>query len=180
MTQPYVMSIQVGLPQTFGIAGAPDKMDQPWTTGFFKTPITGKVWLSATNLDGDRQADLENHGGLEKAVLAYAASHYPQWRTDLQLPEMAYGAFGENLTVVGQTEADVCIGDIYELGEAQLQVSQPRQPCWKLSRRWRIADLAQQVVKNGRSGWYFRVLKEGYIEANQALVLPSNHAVYLT
>lgn len=171
MTAPHVISIQVGLPKTLGTKNAPNPLDRPWTTGFYKAAIAGKVWLSKTNIEGDGQADLENHGGLEKAVLAYGAAHYPGWRESLQLPDLGFGAFGENLTVVGQTEADVCIGDIYEFGEAQLQVSQPRQPCWKLSRRLRVKDLAQQVIRNGKSGWYFRVLKEGYIEPGQNLIL---------
>jgi len=171
MTKSHVISIQVGLPQTLGVKGASDPMDRPWTTGFFKTPIEEKIWLGLTNLVGDGQADLKNHGGVEKAVLAYAAEHYPIWREGLQLPDLSYGAFGENLTIADQTESSVCIGDIYDLGEAQIQVSQPRQPCWKLSRRWRIRNLALQVQKNGRTGWYFRVLKEGNIEPNQPLIL---------
>ncbi len=168
---PHVVSIQVGLPQSLGTEGAPDPMDRPWSTGFFKDPIQGEIWLDWTNLAGDGQADLTNHGGPHKAVLAYAAEHYPYWRETLKLPDLPYGAFGENLTVQGQSEATVCIGDIYDLGEAQLQVSQPRQPCWKLSRRWRIRDLALQVQTGGRSGWYFRVLRPGQIQPGLDLIL---------
>jgi len=171
MNTPNVISIQVGLPKALGVKGASNPMDRPWTTGFFKTPIAGKIWLGSTNLQGDGQADLKNHGGVEKAVLAYSAEHYPTWRGSLELPDLPYGAFGENLTIADQTEFSVCIGDIYQLGEAQIQVSQPRQPCWKLSRRWRIRDLAIQVQQNGRTGWYFRVLKEGNIEPNLPLIL---------
>ncbi|MGK7896799.1 MAG: MOSC domain-containing protein [Xenococcus sp. (in: cyanobacteria)] len=171
MTTPHVISIQVGLPQAFGVKGASNSMDRPWTTGFFKTPIAGEIWLGSTNLVGDGQADLKNHGGVEKAVLAYAAEHYSAWQKDLQLSDFPYGAFGENLTIMDQTETSVCIGDIYNLGTAQIQISQPRQPCWKLSRRWRIRDLALKVQKNGRTGWYFRVLKEGNIEPNLPLIL---------
>ena len=171
MNIPRVISIQVGLPQALGVKGAFNPMDRPWTTGFFKSPVEEKIWLGSTNLVGDGQADLKNHGGVEKAVLAYAAEHYPIWREDLQLPDLLYGAFGENLTISGQTESSVCIGDTYNLGEAQIQISQPRQPCWKLSRRWQIRDLALQVQQNGRTGWYFRVLKEGDIEPNLPLIL---------
>ncbi|MGG6241672.1 MOSC domain-containing protein [Nodosilinea sp. AN01ver1] len=168
---PELVSIQVGLPQTLGTDAAPDPMDRRWTTGFFKQPIEGEVWLSPTNLAGDGQADLKNHGGVDKAVLAYSADHYPYWRSHLNQSELPYGGFGENFTVAGQTEADVCIGDIYAIGSARVQVSQPRQPCWKLSRRWRIADLALQVKANGRSGWYFRVLQEGVVEPGVAITL---------
>jgi MOSC domain-containing protein YiiM len=166
-----ILSIQVGLPKSLGVTGAPDPMDRPWSTGFFKKPIQGEVWLGSTNLAGDGQADLKYHGGVEKAVLAYAAEHYPSWQARLKLPDLSYGAFGENFTVADQTESSVCIGDIYDIGEAQVQVSQPRQPCWKLSRRWRIRDLAFQVQTTGQTGWYFRVLKEGMVEAGMKLVL---------
>lgn len=168
---PRVISIQVGLPQTLGKEGVTDFMDRPWTTGFLKMPTQGKIWLGLTNLNGDGQADLKHHGGTEKAVLAYAAEHYPSWQASLQLSDFSYGAFGENFTIEGQTESSVCIGDIYQLGEAQIQISQPRQPCWKLSRRWHIRDLALQVQNNGKTGWYFRVLKAGYVEPNLSLLL---------
>ena len=161
---PQVVTIQVGLPRSLGVKGSPDPMDRPWSTGFFKEPIAGKIWLGQTNLAGDGQADLQNHGGPEKAVLAYAAEHYAYWREKLDLPDLPYGAFGENFTVDGQAEAAVCIGDVYQIGAALVQVSQPRQPCWKLSRRWRIRDLARQVQAAGLTGWYFRVLREGTVE----------------
>jgi len=168
---PYVVTIQVGLPKTLGTDDAPDPMDRTWFTGFYKEPIAGEVWLSRTNLAGDGQADLKNHGGVDKAVLAYSAEHYDYWRSHLQLPELPPGAFGENFTVQGQTEAEVCIGDIYTIGAAKVQVSQPRQPCWKLARRWRIEDLALQVKANGRSGWYLRVLQEGSVQPGQEMTL---------
>jgi len=166
-----ITTLQVGLPQSRGQEHAPDPMDRPWTTGFFKQPVAGPLWLGANNLEGDGQADLKNHGGVDKAVLAYSAHHYDYWRSHLHLPDLPYGAFGENFTIVGQTETDVCVGDTHTIGEARVQVSQPRKPCWKLSRRWRIADLAQQVLANGRSGWYFRVLQEGQVAPGQVMQL---------
>ena len=164
-------SLQIGQPQTLGQVDAPDPMDRPWTTGFFKQPVAGPVWLNSTHVEGDGQADLKNHGGVDKAVLAYSAEHYTFWKTHLNLPDLPPGAFGENFTIMGQTEAEVCVGDIYTIGEAVVQVSQPRQPCWKLSRRWRIEDLAQQVLANGRTGWYFRVLQTGIVSPGQAVAL---------
>ncbi|MCM1983251.1 MOSC domain-containing protein [Lyngbya confervoides] len=166
-----VATMQVGLPKTLGQDDAPDPMDRLWRTGFFKRPVVDPIWLGATNLEGDGQADLKNHGGVDKAVLAYSAHHYDYWKSHLHWPELPYGAFGENFTIVGQTESEVCVGDTYGLGEAKVQVSQPRKPCWKLSRRWRIPDLAQQVLANGRSGWYFRVLQEGLVAPGQAMRL---------
>jgi len=129
------------------------------------------VFVGKTNLAGDGQADLVNHGGVDKAVLAYSAEHYPKWREGLQLPEMPHGAFGENLTIDGMSEGSVCIGDTFRIGTAIFEVSQPRQPCWKLSRRWRMHELAALVVRNGRSGWYLRVVEEGRIEAAMPVIL---------
>jgi MOSC domain-containing protein YiiM len=168
---PVLLSIQVSLPKAYGQPGADDWMDQPWQTGFYKEQVFGPQWLAQTNLAGDGQADLVNHGGPDKAVLAYAAAHYPRWRERLQRPDFPYGAFGENFTVDGLTEDTVCIGDIYRLGGALVQVSQPRQPCWKLARRWRIKTLAALVEQNGWTGWYLRVLEEGEVEAGQPMAL---------
>jgi MOSC domain-containing protein YiiM len=167
-----LLSVQVGQPRTYGYAGAADPMDRPWASGFFKRPVAGPVHVGRTNVAGDGQADLRNHGGPDKSVLAYAAAHYDLWRRELGLPDMPYGGFGENFTVSGLTEPEVCVGDTYRIGDRVLvQVSQPRQPCWKLGRRWRLADLPGRVVENGRSGWYFRVLHEGIVEAGMPLVL---------
>ncbi len=193
MSTPYIVSIQVGKPKALGIKTVanmtnrsklarisifkrvllrtPFMMYIPWSTAFYKKAVNGKVWLGKCNLSGDGQADLKNHGGPEKAVLAYSAEHYPTWRSEINCPELPYGAFAENFTVSGLTEELVCIGDIYSVGGAHLQVSQPRQPCWKISRRWRIKDLAGRVKATGRTGWYFRVLTEGYVERGLPLVL---------
>jgi len=164
-------SIQVGTPQSYGFDDAVDAHDQPWTTGFFKTGIEGRVFADKTNLAGDGQADLKNHGGVDKAVLAYSADHYSKWRQELDKPDLPHGAFGENLTIAGLNEASVCIGDIFRIGMVTFEVSQPRQPCWKLARRWRMHELTALVVGNGRSGWYLRVLEPGWIEAGMPVAL---------
>ena len=169
--KPIVLSIQVGLPKHLGAPDAPDPMDRPWVTAAFKEPVEGPVWLGRTNLVGDGQANLEVHGGPDKAVLAYAADHYPVWRTELELPDLGNGGFAENFTVAGLTEPTVAIGDIYSIGDARVQVSEPRQPCWKNSRRWRIRDLSLRIQNSGRTGWYFRVLKEGIVQQGLSLVL---------
>jgi len=166
-----LISIQVGLPKTINQGEADDSPNPSWTTGFFKNPVQGKIWLSHTNLEGDGQADLHNHGGLEKAINTYPHEHYTYWEQTLGWRKLDAGSFGENFTINGLLESDVCIGDIFDVGEARIQVSQPRQPCWKLSRRWGIHDLALQVQNTGRTGWYFRVLTEGFVEAGTQLVL---------
>lgn len=166
-----LVSVQAGMPQHFGTEDAADLIDRPWFSGFAKKPLDGPIWLGRTNLDGDGQADLKNHGGPDKAVLAYSADHYPLWREELNRPDLPYGAFGENFTITGLEESSVCIGDTYTVGEALLQVSQPRQPCWKISRHLRINDALERVSATGRTGWYFRVLKEGHVEPGILVVL---------
>lgn len=167
-SMPRVVELRVGLPRQLGASGANER---PWSTGSFKEPVAEPVWLGWTNLTGDGQADLKNHGGPDKAVCAYPAMYYAGWRDELGHPKFGYGAFGENLTVEGMSETTVCIGDIFRFGTARIQVSQPRQPCWKLSRRWGIKDLALRVQTTGRTGWYFRVLEEGEVAAGHLLVL---------
>ena len=166
-----ILSIQVGMPARRGNSDAEDAMEREWYSGFIKEPVTGPVRLGLLNLEGDGQADLTHHGGVDKSVLAYPSSHYPLWERELELPGIPFGGFGENFTVEGLEEDNVCIGDTFSIGDAVVQVSQPRQPCWKISRRWKIPDLTARVMKTGRTGWYFRVLKEGTVEAGQPLRL---------
>ena len=162
---PSLVSIQVGQPQTRGEVGATHPMEVQWTSAFVKEPVQGRVFLTRTGLAGDGQADREVHGGPERAVLAYAAAHYPKWRAELAMPELPHGAFGENFTISDLDETTACIADTLEIGEAIVQVSIPRGPCWKISRRWQREDLLQRVVENGRTGWYLLVLQEGEVWA---------------
>ena len=171
MITSHLLSIQVGLPKTRGSDDAVDPMDEQWTSAIFKQPIAGQVWLGKENLVGDAQADRKNHGGPHRPVLAYAAAHYPLWQAELGLSEIPYGGFGENFTIDGLTEEAVCIGDTYTVGAVVVQVSQPRTPCWKIERRWRLPGLLQKVRDTGRTGWYLRVLTEGYVEAGQTVEL---------
>ncbi len=168
---PLIVSIQVGQPTEYLHQGAADGQGRTWTTAFFKTPVAGSVHVGRLGAAGDRQADLLNHGGVDKAVLAYSADHYGYWRQHLGLAEIPLGGFGENLSLAGLEESGVCIGDQWRAGDVLFEVTQPRQPCWKMSRRWRTADLAAQVIRNGRSGWYLRVLAEGEIAAGMDFTL---------
>lgn len=165
-----LVTLCVGKPQSYGSPDATNTHDKPWTTGFFKSPIVGRAFLGRTNLAGDGQADLKHHGGPDKAVLAYSAEHYPDWKSEINR-DLPHGAFGENFTVEGLSERTVCLGDVYSLGTARVEVSQPRQPCWKLARRWRMNELVAMVIQNGRSGWYLRVLEEGMVEPGMTMTL---------
>jgi MOSC domain-containing protein YiiM len=162
-----VSSIQVGLPADHG-ADAISKKD--WRSGIFKQPVSGRVWLDTLNLAGDGQEDLDNHGGPNRAILTYGADHYPGWRAELNVA-LPYGSFGENLTVTELTESTVCLGDVYALGEAIVQVTQPRAPCWKLARRNGIKTLTALVEQRGNGGWYQRVIQTGYVQAGDSYTL---------
>lgn len=165
-----LVSVQAGLPRAC-LGNRSGDTAKPWTTGIIKSHVDGPVWLGLLNLQGDGQADLVHHGGTNKAVCAYSADHFPFWRRELGGVDVQGGAFGENFTISGLTERDVCIGDVWQVGEARLQVSQPRQPCWKLTRRWNIKDLALRVQQSGCTGWYFRVLKEGFVAGGSPMAL---------
>jgi MOSC domain-containing protein YiiM len=169
--EPRILSIQVGMPQAYGTEDAADEMDRAWETSFFKQPVIGPRWLGKTNLEGNRQADTKNHGGPDKAALCYSAAHYPRWRAEITGFDPPHGGFGENFTIAGQSEETVCLGDMYGIGEVRVQVSQPRGPCWKIERRWRLPGLTARVRETGRTGWYVRVLTVGAVEAGMPLVL---------
>jgi MOSC domain-containing protein YiiM len=171
MNDASLLSIQVGLPRDIGTDDAADPMDQLWHSGFYKKPIAGPVQVGHLTVTGDGQADLSVHGGPDRPILAYAAAHYAEWERELGITLVPFGAFGENFTVQGLTDAEVCLGDRYAIGSLLVEVSQPRQPCWKLARRWRNKALPALVIKHFRGGWYFRVLKEGIVEAGNSIQL---------
>ncbi|MFK8027119.1 MAG: MOSC domain-containing protein [Gammaproteobacteria bacterium] len=165
-----IESIQVGTPRVI----APD-----WTTSIYKSPVAGQVYLSKYNLEGDKQADLTVHGGLDKAVNVYPIEHYAYWkqrkgllfRRRINLPTPNNGSFGENFTVSGLIEDNVFIGDVYEVGASIVEISQPRQPCWKLARKFNQAQLPFWVQQTSKTGWYFRVVQEGEVQAGDKFVL---------
>ncbi|MBM4457442.1 MAG: MOSC domain-containing protein [Chloroflexi bacterium] len=171
MAEPRLLSIQIGPVRALGDPEGTDPADRLWTTGLFKASVDGPVWLSAAGLPGDQQADLVNHGGPHKAVNVYPNEHYAFWRESLNRPAIAAGAFGENFTTAGWLEEEVCIGDVYAIGAAAVQVSQPRGPCWKLARRWQVPDLDRRIRALGRTGWYLRVLDEGFVQAGETIRL---------
>ena len=169
-----LVGIQVGRPRLFEGGRTGDRSARDWTSGIAKEPVSGAVRVGTTNLEGDAQADLDAHGGPDKAICVYPAEHFRHWKASVDLI-LAPGGFGENFTTRGMLESDACIGDVYRVGSCLVQVSQPRQPCWKLARRWSMPDLAAKVQQTGKTGWYFRVIEEGMATAGDAIVLEQRH-----
>ena len=167
-----IVSLQLGRPRE-SVSQLKDGKDAEWVSSIWRTPTADRLHLGCTDLEGNAQADLKNHGGPDKAVCCYSAEHYPLWRERLGLTEEAFGpgAFGENFTVSEMTEDAVCLGDIYTVGTATVQVSQPRMPCWKVGRRWERPDLPGEMTGTGRTGFYLRVLAEGEVGAGDTLNL---------
>ncbi len=142
-------------------------------SGIDKHPVTGPVTLTAQGLEGDEQGDRSVHGGPDKAIHHYAWEHYATWQAELgDLPVLRQpGAFGENFSTTGITEASLCWGDRVRVGSCLLELAQTRQPCWKLNTRFGHAHMARQVQTTGRTGWYWRVLEGGQVQAGDALYL---------
>lgn len=140
-------------------------------SGIAKVPRQEALAVTTLGLAGDEQGDLRVHGGVEKAIHHYPREHYAAWLAELgEHPLlMQPGAFGENFSTTGWTEDDVCLGDLIRAGSALLQVSQGRMPCWKLSDRFGVANLALRVQQSGRTGWYYRVLQEGVVGVGDRL-----------
>lgn len=158
-----IVSLNVGLPRSVPY------MDREIRTGIFKQPVAGPLLLRRLNLDGDHQADLENHGGRNKAVYAYPSEHYEFWRGELPEKDLPWGMFGENLTTEGLLEENACIGDHFRIGQAIVKVTQPRIPCYKLGIRFGRADMVKRFLASRRSGIYFSVVEEGLINKGDTI-----------
>jgi MOSC domain-containing protein YiiM len=158
-----VLSVNVGGPREVEWRGE-------WVrTSIWKAPAPGRVAVGRTNLAGDEQSDLRVHGGVEKAVYVYPREHYAFWQAELPGVALGFGHFGENLTTTGLLEADVSIGDRLRIGSAELRVTQPRVPCFKLGLRFGRPDLVKRFLASGRSGFYLAVLREGELGAGDAI-----------
>ncbi len=167
MSSARLVSLNVGLTREFEWQG------KTVTTGIFKAPVEGSIRLDSLNLNGDAQADLTVHGGIDKAVYAYPVEHYQYWRSELPEVDFTYGIFGENLTISGLLEDEVNIGDRFGLGSVKLIVTQPRMPCYKLGLRFNRSDMVKRFLKSQLTGFYFRVLQEGEVETGDELKLIS-------
>jgi MOSC domain-containing protein YiiM len=159
-----LISVQVGVPRIVTQDG------QEVLTGIFKSPVNMRVQMRSLNLDGDQQADLSVHGGPNKAVYVYPSEHYPFWKKELPGMDLPWGSFGENLTTSGLLESAVHIGDRFTIGTAEVVVTQPRLPCFKLNLKFDRDDMVKRFLASRRIGFYLRVLREGEIGAGDEIV----------
>ena len=160
-----LLSVNVGLPRDIAWQG------KTVHTGIWKAPVNGPRMVRRLNIDGDGQGDLAGHGGERRAVFVYQMDSYRYWQNHLGRNDFTYGQFGENFTVDGLSDAEVCIGDRYRIGGALFEVTQPRVTCYRLGIRMNEPEMAALVVKHGRPGFYFRVLEEGEVEAGDEITL---------
>jgi len=158
-----MVSLNVGLPREVLWHG------RTVTTGIYKEPVEGRVALRKLNLDGDRQADLSVHGGEYKAVYCYPVAHYDYWKKELPGRELPMGMFGENFTTDGLREDSVHLGDKFSVGSAEVVVTQPRLPCYKLGVRFQSDDMVRRFLASGRTGFYLAVTREGEVGAGDAI-----------
>ena len=169
-----VLSINVGLPRELEWRGRLVR------TSIFKEPVASRVRIERLNVEGDRQSDLSVHGGADKAVYAYPAEHYPFWRQELPGVDLPWGAFGENLTTTGLLESDLHVGDRLRIGSAELVVTQPRLPCFKLGIRFGRADMVKRFLRSGRTGFYLAVVQEGEAAAGDEISLIASDPAAVT
>ncbi len=158
-----LVSVNTGLPRAVMWHG------RTVTTGIFKQPVEGRVALRSLNLDGDRQADLSVHGGEYKAVYCYPVAHYDYWQNELPGRELPIGMFGENFTTDGLLEDSVHLGDRFSVGSAEVVVTQPRLPCYKLGLRFQSDDMVRRFLASGRTGFYLAVTREGEVGAGDEI-----------
>ena len=170
----HVLSVNTSLPRDISWQGKTVR------TSIFKQPVAGPVAVLATHLAGDGQADLRVHGGPDKAVYAYPQEHWAYWRQLLPTAQLVPGAFGENLTTQGLLEADVRVGDCFQLGTAVLMAVQPRRPCFKLGIRLARPGIVREFELARRSGIYFRVQQPGTLQAGDAITLVQRSAFAAT
>ena len=169
-----LISLNTGLPREVEWKG------DAVTTGIFKEPVKGPVMLRTLNLDGDKQADLSVHGGVSKAVYAYPQEHYEFWKKELPDMNLPYGMFGENFTTEGLFEDNLNLGDRFRVGEAEIMVTEPRMPCYKLGVKFGRADIVKRFLVSRRTGFYFAVLQEGEVRAGDTIELLSRDGNNIT
>jgi MOSC domain-containing protein YiiM len=158
-----LISVNVGTPRTVWWRG------KQVSTGIFKSPVGGSVMAQPHNLEGDRQADLTVHGGADKAIYVYPSEHYDFWRSELPGMDLPWGMFGENFTTEGLLEEGVHIGDRLRVGEAEVRVTEPRMPCYKLGLKFERADMVKRFLASCRTGYYLAIVQPGLVAAGDAI-----------
>lgn len=169
----FLLSVNIGRVQVGTYKGKEAR------SGISKLAISQSLQLTELGLFGDEQADLIHHGGSDKAVCVYNYGHYSHWERVLKR-QLIYGSFGENFTVLHLNEDEVHIGDVFDVGTSVVQVSQPRQPCWKLAMKWGLDELPMLVTESGATGFYFRVLQPGEVKAGDKLLPRETHPARIT
>ena len=159
-----VVSLNIGRPSLLV------RNERRYSTAINRRPVAGPVLLELTGFEGDRVADAESHGGPDKAVCCYPHEHYAHWNRELGL-DLAVPSFGENLTTEGLLESEMCIGDVFRIGDAVVQISQPRQPCWKLANHRENPELPKLINEMGYTGFYLRVLKPGQLTGGDTITI---------
>jgi MOSC domain-containing protein YiiM len=159
-----LLSVNVGLPKDVSWQG------KTVYTGIWKRPVQGRAMARRLNIDGDGQGDTNGHGGEQRAVFVYQIQSYQYWRRQLGRDDFSYGQFGENFTVDGLPDHEVCIGDRYRIGEAEFEVTQPRVTCYRVGMRLGVPEMPSLLVSHHRPGFYLRVITEGHIQAGDSIV----------
>src|SRR6201991_4707397 len=159
-----LLSVNVGLPRDIEWKG------RTVHTGIWKDPVHGRCRVTRLNLDGDGQGDLAGHGGEQRAVFVYQIESYAYWQDQLKRTDFVHGQFGENFTIEGLPDDEVCIGDRYQIGSALFEVTQPRVTCYRVGIRMNEPQIPALLVARHRPGFYFRVLREGTVQADDEIV----------
>ncbi len=169
-----VVSTNIATPKVISWRGKEVK------TGIYKYPVNTSIYLDKEDVAGDHVIDRRYHGGVDKACYLYAIDHYPYWKEKYPSLDWNYGMFGENLTIAGFDENQIKIGNVYQLGDAIVQISRPRQPCYKLGIRFENQGIIKQFIDSLRSGVYVRVLKSGYVGVTDDLILKEENSSGIT
>ena len=164
-----ILSVQVGRAKTYGDAQSKDFLEKEWQSASFKEVSHTPLFAHFTGFSGDEVADTVHHGGVDKAIFANSYENYAHWASFLEQKSLPFGALAENLTITGLHEQSVMLGEVHQIGTAILQVSQPRKPCWKISRRWNHKAFTNEIFTSGLTGWYYKVLQEGLIGSDDEI-----------
>lgn len=164
-----ILSVQVGRAKTYGDAQSKDFLEKEWQSASFKEVSNTPLFAHFMGFFGDEVADTVHHGGVDKAIFANSYENYAHWASFLEQKSLPFGALAENLTITGLHEQSVMLGEVHQIGTAILQVSQPRKPCWKISRRWNHKAFTNEIFTSGLTGWYYKVLQEGLIGSDDEI-----------